>query len=223
MKTIGISISETIANSDLKDLSIDLAEVFADDLLKDGILKELPIVKTIYGIYKTGLSIKDKLLVNKLLYFLNEIKEIEIEKRIQLINEIDRSDIYKTKVGEKLLFIIDRVDDYEKSQIVGKLFKALIFEIIDYDLFIRCSKIVENVLPEDLYGFVNSEIENYELIDISEYINWGVIEFKPFNLEIVQRQNFDYREDQEKWYELKNNKIECQLSFVGKKLREALK
>jgi hypothetical protein len=223
MKIIGNSISETITTSDLKDLSIDIAEVFTDDLLKDGILKELPIIKTIYSIYKTGLSIKDKLFVNKLLYFLNEIKEIEIEKRIQIVNEIDNSEIYKTKVGEKLLFIIDRVDDYEKSQIVGRLFKALLTEIIDYDLFIRCSKITENVLPEDLYYFVNSKIENYKLVDISEYINWGVIEFKPFNLEIVQRQNYDYREDQEKWYELENTEIECQLSFLGKKLREALK
>ena len=222
MNKISKSLFETISNSELKDLSVDIIEVFTDNFLEEGIIKELPFIKTIYSIYNTGITIKDKLLIKKLLYFLKEFKDVDTKKRLELINEIDRSETYKTKVAEKLILIIDRVDEYEKAEIVGKLFKAFLKGIIDYDSFIRCSKIVENVVPEDLYSFISTKIEKYELVDISDYISWGVVEFKPFNLEIVQKQNFDVREDQEKWYELNDAKIECEVSFIGKKLREAL-
>ena len=223
MDQISSSLYETIISYELKDLSVDIAEVFTDEFLEEGIIKELPIIKTIHSIYKTGISIKDKLFIKKLLYFLKEFKNVDLKKRTELINKIDHSETYKTKVGEKLLLIIDRVDEYEKAEIIGKLFKAFLNEILDYDLFIRCSKIVENVVPDDLKSFIKVDVEKYELVDISDYISWGVLEFKPFNLEIIQRQNYDYREDQEKWYELNDAKIECELSFIGKKLKEALK
>jgi hypothetical protein len=223
MNEISNSLTETIKKSDLKDMSVDIVEVFTDEFLEEGIIKELPIIKTIFSIYKTGISIKDKLFIKKILYFLNELKSVEINKRTELINKIDSSEAYKTKVGEKLLLILDRVDEYEKAEIIGKLFKGFLNEKIDYDSFVRCSKIVESVVPEDLIWFVQSNVSNYELVDISDYISWGVLEFKPFQLEIIQRQNYDYREDQEKGYELSDAKIECELSFIGKKLREVLK
>ena len=47
-----------------------------------------------------------------------EIKNISATKRRDMINKIDNSGKFRTKVGEKLLYIIDKCEDHEKSQII---------------------------------------------------------------------------------------------------------
>ena len=46
---------------------------------------------------------------------MNSISADECEK---VISEIDNSKKYRIKLGEKLLYIIDKCDDHEKSEII---------------------------------------------------------------------------------------------------------
>lgn len=135
LKEYSNSFEKTLKNTDLQNVSIDLAEVAIDQLIDDGVFKDIPILGTIYGVGKAALQIREILFLKKIIYFLTEIKDVPPYKREQMVETINTSEKFRTKVGEKLLFIIDRCEDYEKAQIIAKLFKAFINETIDYNDF----------------------------------------------------------------------------------------
>ena len=63
---------------------------------------------------KTAGNIQDRLFLNKILTFLFHLKDTDAYQRQEMINDIDRSGIYQVRVGQKLLYIIDKCDDHTK-------------------------------------------------------------------------------------------------------------
>ena len=72
-------------------------------IIKSRNLRDIPIVVTIIGLTKASFSLNDRLLIKKLIYFLSELQDIDIEKRQKLISSIEESDKHKIRIGEKLL------------------------------------------------------------------------------------------------------------------------
>lgn len=222
MKEKNKSLTEVIKSNDIENISANLSETLLDSFLNDGVLKDIPLISTIIGLSKTGFKINDALFAKKIIYFINEIEHISNDKVNEMINEIDDSDSFKIKVGEKLLYIIDKSDDHEKSKIIGKLFKAFLEKTIDYDLFLRCSKVVERVMIDDLEYFLETNYEVLTIEDAAEYISWGVFETVPFEI-YLDETNVGGYVDPSKEYKLKGGEQNAKINFVGKKLREALK
>ena len=86
---LGLSLIETLGATDLSSISEDLVEVALDSLLEDGLLKDIPVVSTIIGVSKSAISIRDKLLARKVLYFLQGLKDITDEERNKFLKDID--------------------------------------------------------------------------------------------------------------------------------------
>lgn len=168
------SLDKSIISSEITKVTSDIIEIGIDDFLEDGLLKELPIVKSIIGIKNIGVGIKDKIFLKKVMKFLFEIKSIPEDKRKKFIDKINNSSKYSSKVGEKLIVIIDRLDDYDKSKLVGILFQYAIQERIDYNTFLRLSSIIDNIFLSDfpkLKLFSTdprsiSEFDKYQLFNV---------------------------------------------------------
>jgi hypothetical protein len=69
---------------------------------------------TVIGLGKTAMGIKESLFLKKIIYFISELENISATKRHEMFEKIDNSRKFRTKVGEKLLYIIDKCDDHEK-------------------------------------------------------------------------------------------------------------
>jgi hypothetical protein len=162
IKKLSNSLEETLKDSDLQNVTIELAETFTDTLLGEGLLREIPIIGAIVGLTKASISLNERLLIKKLIYFLAEFKDIDIEKRKKLILTIDNSEKQKIRVGEKLLYIINRCDDHITAKYIALLFSAFLNEEITYTEFLRCSTIVQKLLIEDLEQFIETKVENIE-------------------------------------------------------------
>ena len=50
-------LTESLCSSKLKDLSVDVSELTIDSLMDDGLLKQIPVVKTILAIVETTRAI----------------------------------------------------------------------------------------------------------------------------------------------------------------------
>lgn len=175
IKRISNSLEETLKDSDLQSVTIDLAETLTDTLIQDGVLKDIPVIGTVFGLTKFAISLNDRLLVKKLIYFISELKEVDKEKRNRLISEIDNSEKEQIKVGEKLLYIIDKSDDHLTAKYVAIIFKAFLNEEISYSDFLRSSTIIQKLLIQDLELFIDSDIKAIE-ITINQYDN-GLSDF----------------------------------------------
>ena len=65
---------------DSKDIIGDYLEIGIDSIIDNGILKEIPIVKTIVGVLKVGKNVHDRNLLKQTLVFINEFNRNEIRQ-----------------------------------------------------------------------------------------------------------------------------------------------
>ena len=205
------SLEETIKDSDLQNVTIGLSEIIFDKLIDNGIVKDIPIIGTVVGLGKATLGIKERLFLKKIIYFISELKNIPQDKRRRIVEKIDGSGKFRTKVGEKLLFIIDRCEDHEKVQIIARLFAAFLSQKLSYKEFLRSSFIVERTVLEDLIWFVNYEYDDFTFEETGDLINSGL-----FSLELVDPHDYDRKVPHS--FELR-----VYLNEIGKKMRDVLK
>jgi len=145
MEEINTSIKGEVAN-----ISKDFLEFGVDSFLKDGTLKDLPLIGPLFGLTQIGLNIHDKLFIKKIHHFLFELRDISIDERKKFTEKIETDKSFKTKVNENLLLIIDRFNDYTKAEYIGKLFAATINGNIDYRTFLKLSNIIDKSVCSDL-------------------------------------------------------------------------
>ena len=163
IKDLSVSFEDTIKDSDLQKVTIDLAETITDSLLNNGLLREIPIIGTIVGLTKASFNISERLFIKKIMYFLSEIRNINVEERNRLISEIENSDKQRIKVGEKLLYILDKCDDHITAKYLAIAFTAFLHKELTYSEFLRCSNVIQKLFIYDLELFINTDVSKLEV------------------------------------------------------------
>ncbi len=167
---------EKTLNSDLMNISKDVLEVGIDSILEDGLLKDIPGLNILSSLAKVGLNIKDRLFIKKLLHFLYETQSIPLKERRKTIQAINDSDDFQTKVGEKLIFIIDKADEAIKAKILGQLFSLVLEEKLGYQMFLRCAESINKIFTTDLNWFLDkSHFEFNDRIERESLFNAGIL------------------------------------------------
>lgn len=218
-KEIKNSLDKTLKNSDLQNVTGNLAEVALDSLLNDGVAKDIPIIGTIIGIGKLSVSVRDSLLLKKIVSFISELNNIPPEKRRNIIEEIDSSKKYRIQVGEKLLYIIDKCDDHEKSQMVAKLFAAFIGGSMDYGQFLKAAASIDRLLPNELMSFVNDDRYLIPLTDAEEYVGSGLVVIQ--SPEISVEDQWDHKSSEK--YIVEGAEMFVSVSDIGLIVQEVLR
>ena len=162
IKSLSNALENALKDSDLQSVTTDFAETFTDSLLNEGILRDIPILGTIIGLTKATFNLNERLLLKKLIYFLSELQDISVEKRLKLILSIENSEKHKIKVGEKLLYIIDKCDDHITAKYVATLFSSFLNEKITYQDFLRGSTIIQKLFLQDLEQFIATDYKQLE-------------------------------------------------------------
>ncbi|MCP4267955.1 MAG: hypothetical protein GY777_20695 [Candidatus Brocadiaceae bacterium] len=218
LKELTNSFDKTLKDSDLQNVTTSLSEVALDSLMEDGITKDIPVIGTIVGAGKFALGIRERLFLKKIIYFISELKIISTTKRLRMIEIIDSSQKYRIKVGEKLLYIIEKCDDYEKSQIIARLFSAFIEKIITYDEFLRSAAVVERIDTEDLMKFVNDDWDRLNIDEAGEYLNSGLAVLE--SPEIYVEDQWDHKVSDK--YIVNGAELTAYISTIGLVIRKLL-
>jgi hypothetical protein len=175
MNKLSDKIEETIKDSKFQEVMVDLSEASIDAFLEEGVIKDLPVLGSIYGLAKTAISVQDKLFTKKLLNFLIQLKDTSKESRVKQIEKLESDPKYNMKVGEKLLFIIDKCEDSEKAQIIGRLFQKYLEEKLSYEDFLRASKCIDLTFIFDLRNFVNEKWDKMDIEEVGDLVGSGLL------------------------------------------------
>lgn len=176
LEQLSSSLELSIVDSKLQDLSIDILEQPLDVLCQNEAVKDIPIINVCVGIVKTYYNFTDWRLSRKIIAFLSNLGEIDIEKRQEMVNKIYEDPKYKVKVGDRLLSILDKCDDKIKAICVAQLFAAYIEKKISYDDFLRTSFAVNSISLIDLQEFLAiDDKQDLDEIDCHTYANAGLI------------------------------------------------
>ena len=226
INNISNSFERTIKDTDLQNTATGLGELIIDGVLKDGVLKDIPIIGTIVGLGKTASNVKDNLFLRKIIYFLSEIKKVNVTERNKMISKIEDSKKYRVKVGEKLLYIIDKCNDHINSEYIAKMFNAFVSEKISYNEFLRSSIIIQSILISDLEEFISKEYYYFEKRydnEWREYIDDFESSLVNSGLCIITTEKVKLEEN--RWsddLEIKGGNIEIKVTDIGKKINEIL-
>ena len=147
-------IEKSLLSDDLKKITQDISESIIDSILNDGLLKDIPLISTSIGFYKAGQSFKLRNYIKNLYTFLFQLKDIEAQDKEKFIKRIDDNKNAKNELFERILFIIEKLDNSYKSEIIGKLFKNYIYSKISLNDFLRLSVIIERAFYKDLKYFL---------------------------------------------------------------------
>ncbi len=211
----GKELIEVIKEKEIQKISTDIVESIIDSKLPESVFKEIPFLSTIFGTYNAVTSIQDKLFIKKLLTFLYELKSVSQEKRISQIIKIEDDTKYKTKVGEKLLFIVNKCDDLDKSSMIGSLFKCYLEDKIIYDEFLACVSCIERTPLPELINFIQGDWDELNTEGGgSELVSYGLMEIRLSQptLKISHDSPYDY---QDKYGPSEEEVLESKIKISG--------
>ncbi|MBS7528854.1 hypothetical protein KHM83_19485 [Fusibacter paucivorans] len=123
-------------NNDTLSIIESYGEYTLDYFLDEGILKDLPIVGPAFSAIKTGKSIQDRIFLEKIREFIDNVDE-NIKWR-EKFSDVDEC----YKISKKLVYIIDSTDDDEKIKLIAILFNYYVAGELDKDEFLYLSSIV---------------------------------------------------------------------------------
>lgn len=135
-----------------EELVGDYTELGIDSFINDGVLKDIPIVKTIVSVLKIGKNVHDRNLLKQSLNFIKEFNNgnIDEEKLQNYKIEIEKNTKKCEKELERVLLLLNNFIDVQKSIILAKLFRAYINEQINWNEFCEFSDITDRLFMEDI-------------------------------------------------------------------------
>lgn len=166
---------ELIKSDDLKNVTIDLFESVIDNSIKDEILKEVPILKTLVAAKNIYTSISDHFFIKKAMFVLLELGEVDWKQRTELLRELEEDNL---SGSEKILMEIDKLGSIEKCRIFGRLCKLrALNKIKKYDYFL-ITKLIQDAFIAELGKIKEFEEDKMKDIAPEDYyhlISLGVL------------------------------------------------
>lgn len=175
------------------DIIGDYLELGIDSILENEILKEIPIFKSLLSVGKISRNIRERNCLKNLAIFINELNSgnIDAEKLRLHQEELKRNSKKAEKELGRVLIILDQTIDNIKASILGKLYKAYINQVVDWDMFIEFSEITNRLYINDLKilaliynGNMNDTSNRADLYRVERLNSLGVIGLAPKSIVI---------------------------------------
>jgi hypothetical protein len=165
-----IDIFESVKSDAIKELTPEILEIGLDYLTNSEVLKDIPIFGIAFKSYNFYQKVTESFFIKKLLKFLFELKEIPLLDREKFITELEDNN-ETNKAGEKLLITLNRLNDIDKAEIIGRLFKQTILGKINFKDFNRLTHIIDISYIHDLKLLKNNIYLQYIDHDIKSTLH----------------------------------------------------
>jgi hypothetical protein len=150
---VGAAILKGVCNPEAEDLAIELGEFELDSFLDEGLLNEIPMIKSVIACRKTWTAIQDRLFLRKVAGFLLACPQFGADEKAKFLDECLRDPKKAKRLSDCLVLILNRLDDFDKPSMLAKAFAALVRYEIDLVIFRRLASAIDIGFLEDLKEF----------------------------------------------------------------------
>lgn len=133
------------------------SEVFTDISMKGDILADIPIIGMAFKVCKAVDAIRDRVLLAKLNQFVSGLGTLSEKQITKMKRKLSESPEQATKVGEILFLTLERMTDFQKAQVLAKIFLAYIDAVISSDELRRLAQAVDTAFFDDLRQFIEAK------------------------------------------------------------------
>ena len=204
--SISDNLADTVAEVGLIGLSSEILEFSIDQVLEEGLIKDIPVVGWISKGLVLQRSISDRILYNKILRFIFALESIDSGSKDSFRAKIKNDVKYKRKVGEHLLLILDRIDDLSKPEMIAKCFDHHLTGDLEFSHFIDLVQVIERSTIGDLEALSCPDNKRMLFGSVGQAVGCGILEY-----------GICKSDDDE------SPEIGTRLSRLGKDLRDILK
>jgi hypothetical protein len=146
----GQALMRSIWSRSGRDLTTEGIDILFDSALKEGPFRDIPVVGWLVKTYGAINSVRDWILLRKILHFLRGTQAATAEERHAFAERMEADPAYQRKVGESLFLLLDRHETVDKSELLGRVFAALIRQEISEEAFQRYAFIIDRLFLQDL-------------------------------------------------------------------------
>lgn len=202
--------------NEILGLGGEYTEILLDSHLSEGLFRDFPIVRTIFSSYKIIKGVKDYYAVKKLVAFFNGYKRLtkdELDKAMAKFGAYGNG----AKLGERVLLIIDHMDDINKAELVGRLMKLLADDDVDVNFYLRLCHLLDKCFYDDIRYLSKFDTDETIILSQNKQIPTEVLD-NLFSNGFIGNYGFDggtLGDDS-------NNGTRYGLNKYGKKLRKVL-
>lgn len=155
-------------------------EFTLDYFIQDGIIKDLPIVGSIFSMVKVGINIRDRIFVEKIKSFIKNIDKNQKWREKFSDNE------ECNKISKQLLYIVDSCDDDNKLKLIGMAFNYFVNGELSRDEYFY----TVNIISKSFYPFLMILLDinesdkrfindgtKYDYVGITHLLNIGALDY----------------------------------------------
>ena len=171
----GATLVSTLKHSDLSGVVTDLGELPLDEALHPGLLRDIPILGSVVGLWRTGRSVRDYLFMKRLLSFLRPFADVPLRHREAMIEKLEKDPGFERRVGEGFLGLVERLESSDKATFAGRAFAAFCRGLLDSSTLKRLLTAIERVPLSDfsrLEAF--RETGETEAVTLQEFMAAGL-------------------------------------------------
>ena len=156
--------------NDSIDIIEDYTEIGIDSFVEEGILKEIPIVKSIVSVLKIGKNVHDRNLLRQALTFIKEFNSgnISKDKLVEYKSTIENNPKKCEEELGRVLILLNNYIDTEKSIMLARLYRAYINKIINWNEFCEFSEIINRLFIQDIQILKGIKDRNIDIMNNHE-------------------------------------------------------
>jgi len=161
--SVEVAMIDSVSKAEFVGIGSDLAEVAFDAVMNDGLLKDIPVFGTVAGVVRSGVALRDRIFLKKVHSFLFEVNKASKKDRDEFVKNLSEKKGRKEKAGAALMLLLDKLDDIDKPEIVGRIYIAKIEGRISEAELRRFCMIIERAFIPDLLEL--AELKDGEKVD----------------------------------------------------------
>lgn len=111
---------------ELVELAADLGDPILDQLLADGLIKDIPVLGWGVKLALTARTISNHMFLKKLKRFLFKLHETTQGERETFVSRLEADQQERQRVGENLILLLDRLNDMRKPEMAAQVCAAYV-------------------------------------------------------------------------------------------------
>jgi hypothetical protein len=135
------------------EISADLLEPAVDALLRNPILKDIPLLGLAVRLASLGKSISDRIFLAKVQRFLDAVRPGESAEARQFAQDLESGEEDAVRTAQVLLVALESMNDLEKAPIHAAVFTAFLRGMMTRAQFRRLTWAVDAAVVDDLWAF----------------------------------------------------------------------
>ncbi len=207
------ALFSSISKGPIAELGFNLADITLDAIFDSKVLEAVPLIGTIYKVARGCVTIRDHLFARKPLAFLSEASKASTEQHEQFSAMLDEEK-FRTRFGETVLLILEKLDDMAKPPIVGRIIRAAIEGQVHVEDALRYAAAVNGISVEGMRSFAGLVLDpehGRDRISVED----GISEVLPYGFVIPML--IPEKEVSSEFYDgVEEARIDYEVTFDGK-------